>query len=81
LVERWNGKKWQVVPSPNPNAHYSVLRGVAAVSTSDVWAVGDASDARGNQETLIEHYDGQRWSIGPSPGKSYLIWGGSRFQP
>jgi hypothetical protein len=39
-----------------------VLNAVAAVSSSDVWAVGYLNDG-----TLIEHWDGTQWSIVPSP--------------
>ena len=42
--------QWSVVPSPNPNGN-SGLSGVAAVSATDVWAVGHT-----DSNTLIEHY-------------------------
>src|SRR5258706_12744982 len=42
--------KWSVVPSPNPNGS-SGLNSVAAVSATDVWAVGHADSS-----PLIEHY-------------------------
>ena len=38
-----------------------VLRAVAAVSTSDVWAVGYTSEE--NPKALIEHWDGEAWSV------------------
>jgi hypothetical protein len=41
LIEHWNGSSWSVVPSPNPAGKtYVVLNGAAAISASDVWAVG-----------------------------------------
>jgi hypothetical protein len=59
------------------------LRGVAGISSSDVWAVGSPSGQQGHaaspiavrrhaspagssgKETLIEHWNGKRWSITP----------------
>jgi len=40
LIEHWNGSRWSVVPSPNPSSFVNKLNAVAAVSPSDVWAVG-----------------------------------------
>src|SRR6266487_3561651 len=41
----------------------SHLNGIAAVSASDVWAVGFYIDAG----TLIEHWNGSSWKVVPSP--------------
>jgi hypothetical protein len=47
---------WSVVASPNaPGDNF--LRGVAATSASDVWAVGDFKGGI-RQQTLIEHWGG-----------------------
>ena len=51
LTEHWNGTQWSVVKSPSPGSFSSQLNAVAAVSASNVWAVGGFD---GN--TLIEHY-------------------------
>ncbi len=51
LIEQWNGTQWSVVKSPSPGSFSTQLQAVAAVSATDVWAVGGAD---GN--TLIEHY-------------------------
>jgi hypothetical protein len=70
LVTHWNGSKWTTVPSPNANLNNS-LRGVAAVSATDVWAVGDsiknAFDGVSVSKTLVERWNGTSWSIVPSP--------------
>jgi hypothetical protein len=72
LIEHFDGKTWSVVASPNPggtgtNANVS-LRGVAAVSANDVWAVGTFTDPNtGFGRTLTEHWDGTSWSVVPSP--------------
>ena len=45
--------------SPVPNVgRLSSLNGVAALSPTDVWAVGRLGDS-----TLNEHWDGQRWHV------------------
>ncbi len=66
---------WNVVPSPNGNGS-SVLRAVATVSATDVWAVGGGQ--LGGSKTLIEHWDGARWSVvtSPNPGSIYDILDG-----
>ncbi|HVV74841.1 MAG TPA: hypothetical protein VHC43_02320 [Mycobacteriales bacterium] len=76
LVEHWNGKKWSIVPSPDMSSAtstLSTLRRVAAVSSTDAWAIGVwtprlATDGIGRG--LIEHWNGKQWSIvdGPEPG-------------
>jgi hypothetical protein len=69
LTEHWDGTSWRVVPSPNDDRSQR-LTDVAAVSSTDVWAVGD--DASG---LIPEHRDGTRWSIvrppSPIPDRAY----------
>ena len=75
VIEHWDGEMWTVVPSPNPGGVYqTILNSISGVSPDDVWAVGDAvwRNADGS-DTVIEHWDGQEWSIvpGPSPGSQW----------
>jgi hypothetical protein len=66
-IAHWDGSQWQEVPSPDPRPAgqgISVLRGIAAISPTDIWAVG--RDGPGNTP-LTEHWDGTSWSIIPSP--------------
>ncbi|HXJ91297.1 MAG TPA: hypothetical protein VMT20_00265 [Terriglobia bacterium] len=69
LTEHWNGSKWAVVSSPNePSGETSTLVAVAAAGTNDVWAVGNYQVfAQYQWNTLVEHWDGARWSIVSSP--------------
>lgn len=68
LAEHWGGKQWAVVPSPNEGTASNQLSSVAAVSTSDVWAVGTTYQyASPSDLTLIEHWNGSAWSVVPSP--------------
>src|SRR5690349_13999262 len=62
---------WTYIFSPNPSPEHSVLSGIAAASASDIWSVG-SYDANPDpyettNRTLIEHWDGNQWSIVPSP--------------
>ena len=62
LVEHFNGTSWSVVPTPGlPSGTAGQLLSVAAVSSNNVWAVGNSTGP------LIEHWDGTRWSIVASP--------------
>lgn len=70
LVEHWNGTKWSVVTSPNVGTNSNILFGVAAVSASNIWAVGEYSNSGSSLQTLIEHWNGTAWSIIPSPSPS-----------
>ena len=76
LVEHWNGANWTQVPSPNSSDRDNSLTAVAAVSASDVWAVGSGATAPNKSEQLIEHWDGKTWTITPNPtisqGTSFL---------
>ena len=58
IAEHWDGTEWtltRAVPG-------TLLRGVEAVATNDVWAVG--TDSFGPR---IVHYDGAEWSNVPTP--------------
>jgi hypothetical protein len=73
LIEHWDGTSWSIVPSANEQAASpgdfveNTLSAVSAVSTADVWAVGNASltfpsTGKTSIELLIEHWNGIRWS-------------------
>jgi len=62
LTMRWNGSKWTIVPAANPGSADDMLFSVAAVSDSDVWAVGAYDGSSGYFHPLIEHWNGHRWA-------------------
>jgi len=68
LIEQWNGTSWTQVPSPNPGGplRSNVLYGVSAISPSNAFAVGTYVNGRVD-ETLIEHWNGVRWTRVSSP--------------
>jgi hypothetical protein len=68
LIERFDGQRWSVIPSPNHGPDLNKLLQIVAISAVNVWAVGAYFDAGvGALQTLVEHYDGFRWSLVPSP--------------
>jgi hypothetical protein len=60
LIEHWNGSAWSIVPYPKDEPADSSLHAVAAISSADVWAVGNAPYP--NNQALIEHWNGTTWS-------------------
>ncbi|MFN2544324.1 MAG: hypothetical protein ABR600_07115 [Actinomycetota bacterium] len=50
----------------DPNEAVVTLTDVSAISASDAWGVGSTYDGI-DFHTLIEHWDGQGWSVVPSP--------------
>ena len=74
LVEHWNGTQWNVVTTPNRSesaGSFNALRSISGTSGSNLYAAGffANSSTGGQQETLVEHWDGQAWSIVTSSTK------------
>ena len=67
LIEAWDGGSWHVAATPELGTQRDILYSAAAVSAADVWAVGEQQRGDGTFGTLIEHWDGTRWSVVPSP--------------
>jgi hypothetical protein len=78
VAEEWDGSIWSVMagPVPSPNTH-EVLSGVACLSATDCFAVGDqfSFNGPGSRQTLIEHWDGTSWSVmsSPNPGNDNAL--------
>src|SRR6266568_1670204 len=77
LILHWNGTAWKHVSSPNPGGRDSTdfLAGIAATSSTSIWAVGWYSDCTCDippQNTLVLHWNGTAWThvSSPSPGGS-----------
>lgn len=69
LVEHWDGTAWRIVPSATTSG-YARLWGVHALSPTNVWAVGAYGVAFRHQivlRTLVQHWDGTRWTRVASP--------------
>ena len=75
LVERWNGKTWSIVATPNPSASIHdrpALSNVSCTSTTFCVAAGQLVSADTNNQfvgvrALLEQWNGTAWSIVTSP--------------
>lgn len=69
LIQHWDGAQWSIVSSPSPDNQFNELRGVAAISANDVWAVGYRGGTKNETpiETFILHWNGSAWSQVASP--------------
>jgi hypothetical protein len=71
LIEHWNGAKWSVVPSPNPETGTGTtdeLNAIAGTSATNLWAVGSFGTDLFNG-MLFEHWNGKTWSFVPPPSE------------
>jgi hypothetical protein len=67
LVLHWNGANWTRQAAPTPGSD-GELRGIAALSGRNAWAVGDISaTGSSGEKALIEHWNGSKWAQVPSP--------------
>lgn len=68
LVERWDGKSWEIVPSPSPAPFENRLSDIDGVSSTDLWAVGVSQNSEdGVRQSLIMHFDGSTWTSVAAP--------------
>ena len=87
LIEHWDGRSWQVVPSLNVGSGDSWLNDVTVDFSGNAWAVGDYADPNNLLQTLVEHWNGIGWQVVPSanPGASNSLLlgvdGGGIFSP
>src|SRR5262249_49481728 len=61
------GSNWTVVPSPNTGSARNYFNGVAAIGTSDVWAVGGYGIEGEQAWQLVQHWDGVNWNVATPP--------------
>jgi hypothetical protein len=79
LAESWNGTRWTITPIPTPKPDDFDLNGVSCLSANRCAAVGSyLPDPASQLRTLIESWNGTRWSkvASPSPTpKAYVLFG------
>jgi hypothetical protein len=63
----WDGASWSETATPNPSDTQNDLRGVAAFSSNDVWAVGGRNPPAGSVLAFVIHWDGEHWSQDSGP--------------
>ena len=67
LAMWWNGQTWTLTTTPGIGREYE-FRGVVALGTNDVWAVGALLNASTFAwSTLTEHWNGTSWVVVSSP--------------
>jgi hypothetical protein len=85
LAEAWDGTSWRILPTPNPalpggGLAMDGLTGVTMLSPTNAWAVGFRSITSGRpSDTLIEHWNGRRWSVVKSPNAVAATAAGTKF--
>jgi hypothetical protein len=67
MAEHFDGSSWTELPLPNVGPNENSLLGVSALPSGRAWAVGYFVNAEFNQQTLVEHFDGNSWAVVPSP--------------
>jgi hypothetical protein len=78
LFEHWNGSAWSRVNGPAAEPGDSTLAGVATISSTDAWAVGQQINPTSLQSSpLFEHWNGSAWSVvaGPALGQDARLTG------
>jgi hypothetical protein len=77
LVLHWNGTRWSQVASPPVATFATQLAGVAAVSSSDAWAVGQSGNELNAYHPLALHWSHGVWSQQklPSLGGNHILYG------
>jgi hypothetical protein len=65
LTARWDGTAWRLVPSPNPSGESlpNQLYSVVAVSSTNVWAVGETGFPG---KALTLRWNGSAWQVVPN---------------
>lgn len=67
LTEHWNGARWSVVPAVDVGVNGNQFYAVKALASNDVYAVGQEAGAGFPNRALIEHWDGNAWSVISNP--------------
>lgn len=60
-ILRWDGAAWQTVSGAFESGVTNLL-GVSATAADDAWVVGGHARTGGEYHTVVEHWDGQRWT-------------------
>lgn len=76
LAEHWNGKKWTIVETPNPDGASSTgLIELAGDAPDDLWAVGSSyNGSTSKDEALALHWDGTTWTLSDALSPDESAW-------
>lgn len=73
LSEEWNGARWTIVPNPLLLPYQGNYFATVALSRTQAWAVGyQTAPTTPFDQTLVERWNGARWTILPSPNVGSL---------
>lgn len=67
FIRRWNGTSWTTVSAPQPGTQH-VLRGIASLGPTDVWAVGAYDNASSTTVPFFLRWNGSTWALAPAAG-------------
>jgi len=70
-----NRSWWDISPIVTPTNSFPTMYGVAATSYNNAWAVGYNNPNGGAAQLLIEHFNGQTWSVSPVTIDRSLLYG------
>jgi hypothetical protein len=73
FFEHWDGSAWSVMTSPNITNGVAEtgndVNAVAAVSSTNVWAVGSFVNGSGVRQPLVDHWNGTTWAPSSLPSQ------------
>jgi hypothetical protein len=72
LAHHFDGTRWTAFPLPNVGVEENVLLAVSMPHSGSAWAAGYFVNGKFQQQTLIQHFDGNVWSVIPSPSPGAL---------
>jgi hypothetical protein len=67
LAAHWDGSTWSDVEVPRVASRHHELNDLVAISSDDIWAVGDYRNTADLFRGVTYHWDGQAWSHVDSP--------------
>jgi hypothetical protein len=67
IIEHWYGAAFSEAAEPAVSGAATVLYGVAAFGSADVWAAGGSQTASGPENSYLVHWDGSAWTLASSP--------------
>jgi hypothetical protein len=77
MTQHWNGKRWSVIDTPDPPGGDSLLNGITALATDEVWAVGYSVGG-----PIVIRWNGTGWIPLDGPtGGSRSLWSVAGLSP
>jgi hypothetical protein len=73
LTEHWDGLAWSVVPAVDAGSSGNQFYAVKALSSNNVYAVGQQAGTGFPNRALVEHWDGKSWSVITSPADAASV--------